>query len=195
VQAEASMTWAPADHNACEVCWYHVHSPILDPETSIAIIPRVHLLESWENNPASVILYPHSKVAVVNGILYIFSSCRMPAALMTLAQWEQSFRETTDVYIGWDRYRQFTMSIERFNDRMFHMPGRLSKVDAFFEANVITIQRRIRRRQQRKRKELFEVFANLSHIRIWQQRVCGIEDIMRKILQHTHLESANHLHL
>jgi hypothetical protein len=183
----ASMTRPPpADHNACEVCWYHSHSAISDPETSIAIIPRVHRRESWGNQNASVIIYPNSKALVVNGTLYRDARCGIPRRIISNTQWEQALCETTDFYVSWDIARDFEFAIEG-SDGMFHLPGEALQVYSLFEVNVIKLQKCVRRRRQQNKQELFKTFAELSHIRLGNEqlecirRVCGIEDIMRNI--------------
>ena len=177
-----------ADHNACEVCWFHNHPLISDPETAVAIIPRVHRLESWCDKAASVIIYPNSKVIVVNGTLYRCPRCDLPRRIFSDdAQWEQAIRETTDVFVSGDMDRFFSFSIER-SDGTFHLPAVVLQVYTLFAANVRTLQRCFRRRLQKKRV-LFEAFANMSHIRLGNnqlectRRVCGSEDIMRMIFQ------------
>ena len=166
-----------ADHNACEVCWFHEHPPL--PETAVAIIPRVHRLESWCDKAASVIIYPKSKVIVVNGTLYRCPRSDLPRRISTDAQWEQALREAADAFVSWDISRCFHFSIEGSD---FHLPGKVVQVYALFEANVRTLQRRFR---QQKKRALFEAFANMSHIRLGQsesaRRVCGNEDLMRLI--------------
>jgi hypothetical protein len=180
------MARVHADHNACEVCWFHDHPPLSDPQTAVAIIPRVHRLESWCNRPASVIIYPHSKLIVVNGTLYRCPACDLPSRIFDGTQWDQALREATDAFVGWDICKCFFFSIER-SDGTFHLPSKVYQVYTLFEANVRTLQKCVRRRLQKKRELLFEAFANLSHIRLgnrqseYIRRVCGIEEIMRKI--------------
>lgn len=182
------MVSAAADHNLFETCWYTDHPPTSsDPQTIVAIIPRVHLLESWGDKVASVTLYPHSRVAVVNGILYKIPRCSLPARFVSDAQWAQALVETTDVYVGWTYHRNIKMSIEP-SDGMFHTPCEMYQVYALFESKVITMQRRARRRIEL--RKLFKVFSHLSHVRLGGQqlkciqRACGVEDIMRNIYEH-----------
>jgi hypothetical protein len=127
-------------------------------------------------------------VVVVNGTLYRCERSTLPRRIRTIgiAQWEQALSETTDVFVSRSVGRNFKFAIEQ-SDGLFHLPGHVLQVYSLFEGNVRKLQRCFRRRQQQKKLELFEVFANLSHIRIGNgqlectRRVCGIEDIMRQI--------------
>ena len=183
------MVSVPADHSQFETCWYTDHHHIsLDPPNTVAIIPRVHCLESWRAKVASVTLYPHSRVVVVNGMLYKIPRCSLPARFVSDAQWAQALVETTDVYVGWTHHGNIKMSIEQ-SDGMFHTPCEMHLVDGMFKSKVTTMQRRARRRVEL--QKLFEGFSQLSHVRLGGQqlkciqRACDIEDIMKNILRYT----------